>query len=267
MQAVYIISVTRLPLIITIEIEANLYKLAHTTSMLTANWKAIIFANLRFTIYAYLDYVGHMRFSTDIPESQADSKSLARVRISSYHRQRLQSHRLTYLLFAPATLYCIYSLLLWYSMKISKEHTNNFMQDDYINLELTADLLQESDVHVSGCQHPLTAQSTSKLNYLSVQLSLTLCRSEYTQNIPVYTLTTVLYDIVEYSFIKPLFMYLCYYRNTKFATARNIIFMRQDSYNICHAMGNLRYSLVKLLPNHVFVQIYWFKWLLNEITN
>jgi len=54
MQAVYIISVTRLPLIITIEIEANLYKLAHTTSMLTANWKAIIFANLRFTIYAYL---------------------------------------------------------------------------------------------------------------------------------------------------------------------------------------------------------------------
>ncbi|KYM95489.1 hypothetical protein ALC62_13918 [Cyphomyrmex costatus] len=108
MQAVYIINVTRFPLIITIEIEANLYKLAHTTSMLTANWRAIIFANLRFTICA--------------------------------------------------------------------------------------------DVHVSGCQHPLTAQS--------------------------------------------------------------II-----SYNICHAMGNLRYSVVKLFPNHVFAHIHRFKWLLDEIIN
>lgn len=45
-QAVYNINVMSSPLSITIEIEANLYKLAHTTSMLTANWRAIIFANL-----------------------------------------------------------------------------------------------------------------------------------------------------------------------------------------------------------------------------
>ncbi|KYN42754.1 hypothetical protein ALC56_02556 [Trachymyrmex septentrionalis] len=203
MQAVYIIRVTRLPLIITIEIEANLYKLAHTTSMLTVNWRAIIFANLRFTICACRDYVGHMRFLTGIPESQADSKSLAGVRISGYHRQRLQSHRLTYLLFAPSTLYCICCLLLWYSV------SKHFRQSVFQNLKLTANLLQD-DVHVSGCQHPLTAQSTLKLNYLSVQLSLTLC-----------------------------------------------------SYKIL----NLRYSLVKLLPYHVFAQIHWFKWLLDKITN
>ncbi|KYQ60702.1 hypothetical protein ALC60_00327 [Trachymyrmex zeteki] len=219
MQAVYIISVTRLPLFITIEIEANLYKLAHTTNMLTANWRAIIFANI------YREYVGHMKFSsTDIPESQADSKSLARIRISGYHRQRLQSHRLTYLLFAPATSYYICCLLLRYSVS-KHEFYKTYIQNVYSLATLLYDIVEYPDVHVSGCQHPLTAQMYGYIIF-TLQIAIDEFYKTYIQN--VYSLATLLYDIVEYPFTTPLFMCLYYYRNTDFAAARNIIFMSQD---------------------------------------
>jgi len=66
------------------------YKFEQTTNMLTMNWIAIIFANMLFTLYAYL----RLNKALSIHLSNTVERQLATVRgVSEYEKQALKRRR------------------------------------------------------------------------------------------------------------------------------------------------------------------------------